>query len=163
MHNLGALLDKLREWREGSTNVLNSIGSLGFIGAIAAEMPAFLFQAPRHVASGVHPIPRRGVKRGAGGTPLVPPLGNSLVSAAALAASQAAAVLGKQPVFAAASIPILDWAAGCDQATRAKPISAILLQIRKDDATVSAPTFLDVAETDPAKARKQLCLTPTGR
>ena len=153
----GALLDKLREWREGSTNVLNSIGSLGFIGAIAAEMPAFLFQAPRQVTSGVPHIPRKNLKRGLGGPPLVPPLGNSLVSAAALAASQAAAVLGKQPVFAAASIPILDWAAGCDQATRAKPVSAILLQIRKDDATVSAPTFFDVAESDPSKARKQVC------
>jgi hypothetical protein len=155
----GALLDKLREWREGSTSVLASVSSIAFISAIAGEMPAFLFQAPRprYVPAIVHPTPLRGLKRGVGGTPLVPLVGNSLSQAAALAASQAAAPLGKQPVFSAASVPILNWAAGCNQATRAKPISAILLQIRKDDATVSAPTFLDVAETDPAKARKQLC------
>jgi hypothetical protein len=47
----GALLDKLREWREGSTSVLASVSSIAFISAIAGEMPAFLFQAPRHVPS----------------------------------------------------------------------------------------------------------------
>ena len=103
----GALLDKLREWREGSTNVLASVSSIAFISAIAGAMPAFLFQAPRHVPVGVHPTPRHGVKRGAGGTPLIPLvpgaiMGNRLSPAATLAAAQLAAQSGKPPVFAAA-------------------------------------------------------------
>ena len=153
----GTLLEKLQAWRESATAVLASVSSIGFIGQIVASLPCHLFAPP--IRSSVAPllgapVVRSGVKRGAAGAP-VPGARGGLPMGTALA--PIAAVAGKQVVHTAAAVPIFDWHSTCDAATRAKSISSILSQLRVDAPAIPTPTFLDLAESDPVKARKQVC------
>lgn len=146
----GTLLEKLQAWRDSATTVLASVSSIGFVGQIVASLPRHLFEPSRPT---VVPVVHSGVKRGAAGNPV--PVARGLPMGTAVAPS--AFVAGKQVVHSAAAVPIFAWHSSCDQAARAKTISSILSQLRVDAPAVPTPTFLDLAESDPAKARKQVC------
>lgn len=123
------------------------------MGAVTDGLPDHLFESPRRYPR-AQPVPRSGVKRGGEPLSAAAPMGSRGAPAAAVAVAVSA---GKPSVFTAGTVPLLDWAAGVDQATRSKTISSALAQIRRDDPTTAAPAFFDIAESDPTKANKQIC------